>query len=421
MNVPAVADAEKTNRDILNQRCQRYFIHNNKSQRKEPMNSIYDSRQRLKYIFIISAVVIAIASVFVSDLLIKDLAREERQKIEVWAEATRVVTSEDPSLNMTLILQIIQGNTSIPVMLCNEEDSVMNYKNIKLPEKNVNEFLYKKVQELKKKNQPIPIDMEDGTFQYLYYDDSINLKRLLIYPYAQLTVMAVFILTAFLALTSTKRAEQNKVWVGLSKETAHQLGTPISSLIAWVEYLKMKNVDPALLEEMEKDVKRLETVADRFSKIGSQPEPVPLDIRASVHAAIDYMETRISSKVKITVDEPEQPVMVLMNDSLFAWVVENLCKNAVDAMGGQGNIRFCIEENAKKVFIDVSDTGKGILKSKFKTVFNPGYTTKKRGWGLGLSLVKRIIESYHGGRIYVKNSEIGKGTTFRIELNRYKG
>lgn len=384
------------------------------------MNSIYDSRQRLKYVFIIGAVVIAIASVFVSDLLIKDLAREERQKIEVWAEATRVVTSEDPSLNMKLILQIIQGNTSIPVMLCNEQDSVMNYKNIELPEKKVEEFLYQKAQELKKKNQPIPIDMEDGTFQYLYYDDSINLKRLLIYPYAQLSVMAVFILIAFLALTSTKRAEQNKVWVGLSKETAHQLGTPISSLIAWVEYLKMKEVDPSLLEEMEKDVKRLETIADRFSKIGSQPEPVPLDIRDSIRAALNYMETRISSKVKITVEAPEQPVMVLMNDSLFAWVVENLCKNAVDAMGGQGDIRFHIEEKAKKVYIDVSDTGKGILKSKFKTVFNPGYTTKKRGWGLGLSLVKRIIESYHGGKIYVKNSEIGKGTTFRIELNRHK-
>lgn len=384
------------------------------------MNSIYDSRQRLKYVFIIGAVVIAIASVFVSDLLIKDLAREERQKIEVWAEATRVVTSEDPSLNMKLILQIIQGNTSIPVMLCNEQDSVMNYKNIELPEKNVEGFLYQKAQELKKKNQPIPIDMEDGTFQYLYYDDSINLKRLLIYPYAQLSVMAVFILIAFLALTSTKRAEQNKVWVGLSKETAHQLGTPISSLIAWVEYLKMKEVDPSLLEEMEKDVKRLETIADRFSKIGSQPEPVPLDIRDSIRAALNYMETRISSKVKITVEAPEQPVMVLMNDSLFAWVVENLCKNAVDAMGGQGDIRFHIEEKAKKVYIDVSDTGKGILKSKFKTVFNPGYTTKKRGWGLGLSLVKRIIESYHGGKIYVKNSEIGKGTTFRIELNCHK-
>lgn len=385
------------------------------------MNSIYDSRQRLKYVFIIGAVVIAIASVFVSDLLIKDLAREERQKIEVWAEATRVVTSEDPSLNMKLILQIIQGNTSIPVMLCNEQDSVMNYKNIELPEKNVEGFLYQKAQELKKKNQPIPIDMEDGTFQYLYYDDSINLKRLLVYPYAQLSVMAVFILIAFLALTSTKRAEQNKVWVGLSKETAHQLGTPISSLIAWVEYLKMKEVDPSLLEEMEKDVKRLETIADRFSKIGSQPEPVPLDIRDSIRAALNYMETRISSKVKITVEAPEEPVMVLMNDSLFAWVVENLCKNAVDAMEGQGDIRFHIEEKAKKVYIDVSDTGKGILKSKFKTVFNPGYTTKKRGWGLGLSLVKRIIESYHGGKIYVKNSEIGKGTTFRIELNRHKG
>ena len=382
------------------------------------MNSLYDSRQLLKYLFIVAAVVIAIASVFVSDLLIKDLAREERQKIEVWAEATRVLTSEDPSLNMNLILQIIQGNTAIPVMLCNDRDSVMNYKNIELPEKNVDEFLRKKVQELKKKKDPIVIDMEDGTYQYLYYDDSLILKRLLVYPYAQLTVMAVFILTAFLALASTKKAEQNKVWVGLSKETAHQLGTPISSLIAWLEYLKLKEVDPTLLAEMEKDVKRLEMIAERFSKIGSTPEPVPVNICESVRSALDYMETRISSKVKITVEAPEEPVMVLMNQALFAWVVENLCKNAVDAMEGQGNITFHIEEKGKKVRIDVTDTGKGILKSKFKTVFNPGYTTKKRGWGLGLSLVKRIIESYHGGKIYVKSSEIGKGTTFRIELRR---
>ena len=355
---------------------------------------------------------------FVSDLLIKDLAREERQKIEVWAEATRVLTSEDPSLNMNLILQIIQGNTAIPVMLCNDRDSVMNYKNLELPEKNVDEFLQQKVQELKKKKDPIVIDMEDGTYQYLYYDDSLILKRLLVYPYAQLTVMAVFILTAFLALASTKKAEQNKVWVGLSKETAHQLGTPISSLIAWLEYLKLKEVDPTLLAEMEKDVKRLEMIAERFSKIGSTPEPVPVNICESVRSALDYMETRISSKVKITVEAPEEPVMVLMNQALFAWVVENLCKNAVDAMEGQGNITFHIEEKGKKVRIDVTDTGKGILKSKFKTVFNPGYTTKKRGWGLGLSLVKRIIESYHGGKIYVKSSEIGKGTTFRIELRR---
>ncbi len=382
------------------------------------MNSLYDSRQLLKYLFIVAAVVIAIASVFVSDLMIKDLAREERQKIEVWAEATRVLTSEDPSLNMNLILQIIQGNTAIPVMLCNDRDSVMNYKNLELPEKNVDEFLQQKVQELKKKKDPIVIDMEDGTYQYLYYDDSLILKRLLVYPYAQLTVMAVFILTAFLALASTKKAEQNKVWVGLSKETAHQLGTPISSLIAWLEYLKLKEVDPTLLAEMEKDVKRLEMIAERFSKIGSTPEPVPVNICESVRSALDYMETRISSKVIITVEAPEEPVMVLMNQALFAWVVENLCKNAVDAMEGQGNITFHIEEKGKKVRIDVTDTGKGILKSKFKTVFNPGYTTKKRGWGLGLSLVKRIIESYHGGKIYVKSSEIGKGTTFRIELRR---
>ncbi len=382
------------------------------------MNSLYDSRQLLKYLFIVAAVVIAIASVFVSDLLIKDLAREERQKIEVWAEATRVLTSEDPSLNMNLILQIIQGNTAIPVMLCNDRDSVMNYKNIELPEKNVDEFLRKKVQELKKKKDPIVIDMEDGTYQYLYYDDSIILKRLLVYPYAQLTVMAVFILTAFLALASTKKAEQNKVWVGLSKETAHQLGTPISSLIAWLEYLKLKDVDPSLLAEMEKDVKRLEMIAERFSKIGSTPEPVPVNICESVRSALDYMETRISSKVKITVEAPDKPVMVLMNQALFAWVIENLCKNAVDAMEGQGSITFHIEEKGCKVRIDVTDTGKGILKSKFKTVFNPGYTTKKRGWGLGLSLVKRIIESYHGGKIYVKSSEIGKGTTFRIELKQ---
>lgn len=383
------------------------------------MNSIYDSRQRLKYLFIIAAIFIAIVSVFVSDLLIKDLAREEREKIEIWAEATRVLTSEDPSLNMNLILKIIQGNTSIPVMLCNDQDSVMNYKNIELPEKGADEYLRKKVEELKHKNQPLPIDMGDGTFQYLYYDDSINLKRLLVYPYAQLSVMAVFILLAFIALASTKRAEQNKVWVGLSKETAHQLGTPISSLIAWLEYLKLKDIDPALLAEMEKDVKRLEMIAERFSKIGSTPEPVPVDICQSISSALEYMQTRISSKVKISIEAPDHPVIVLMNNSLFAWVVENLCKNAVDAMEGQGSITFHVEEKGKNVRIDVTDTGKGILKSRFKTVFNPGYTTKKRGWGLGLSLVKRIVESYHGGKIFVKSSEIGKGTTFRIELRLF--
>ena len=385
------------------------------------MNSIYDSRQRWKLAFIFVAILIAIASGVVSDLLIKDLAREERQKMEIWSEATRVMTSENPSLNMNLILKIIQGNTSIPVILCDETDSVVSYNNIEIPEKkDAGEFMTYKVRELKAKNPPIVIDMEDGTFQYLYYDDSINLKRLLIYPYAQLSVVFVFILIAFLALISTKKAEQNKVWVGLSKETAHQLGTPISSLIAWVEYLRTKELDPVLLAEMDKDVKRLQTIAERFSKIGSDPDPLPTDILESLRTAVGYMQTRISSKVKIHTHLPEKPIWVLMNDSLFAWVIENLIKNAVDAMEGQGEITLRVEEKDKSVWIDLTDTGRGIPKSKYKTVFNPGYTTKARGWGLGLSLVKRIIESLQDGKIFVKSSEIGKGTTFRIKLRKYK-
>lgn len=385
------------------------------------MKSIYDSRQRLKLAFIFTAVLIAIASVVVSDLLIKNLAEEERHKMEIWSEATRVMTSENPSLNMNLILKIIQGNTSIPVILCNEQDSVLSYNNIELPEKRPATFLRDKVKELKSKNRPILIDMEDGTYQYLYYDDSIILKRLLVYPYAQLSVVFIFILLAFLALASTKKAEQNKVWVGLSKETAHQLGTPISSLIAWVEYLRTKEIDPTLLNEMEKDVKRLETIADRFSKIGSNPDPLPVDLTESIRQALGYMQTRISSKVRIHTHLPDHPVPVLMSDALFAWVVENLTKNAVDAMGGQGEITFLLEERGPLVRLDISDTGKGIPKSKFKTVFNPGYTTKARGWGLGLSLVKRIIGSYPGGKIFVQRSEVGKGTTFRIELRKYSG
>ena len=311
------------------------------------MSSIYDSRQRWKFGFIFAAVLIAILSVVVSDLLIKDLAREERQRMEIWSEATRVMTSENPSLNMQLILKIIQGNTSIPVILCTDQDEVVSYNNIELPENDQALFLKKKVGELKAKNPPIVIDMEDGSFQYLYYDDSTILKRLLLYPYVQLSVVFVFILLAFLALASTKRAEQNKVWVGLSKETAHQLGTPISSLIAWVEYLRTKEIDAFLLNEMDKDVKRLQTIAERFSKIGSDPDPVPTDLVESIQTALGYMSTRISSKVAIHADLPSHPIWVSMNDSLFAWVIENLTKNAVDAMEGHGDIYLRIEDRFK--------------------------------------------------------------------------
>lgn len=383
------------------------------------MNSIYDYRQRLKFIFIFVAVLIAIASVLVSDLLIKDFAQEERQKIEIWAEATRVMTSENPSLNMSLILKILADNTSIPAVLCDENGNVIQSKNIDVPEKDIDKFWKEKVKKLKAKNPPIVGDLGDGTFHYVYYDDSLILKRLLVYPYAQLTVVFIFILIAFLALANLKRAEQNKVWVGLSKETAHQLGTPISSLIAWLEYFKTKDIDPSLLTEMEKDVKRLETIAERFSKIGSNPELLPIDINESLKSALAYMESRISSKIKIRPHYTDQPLFTSMNESLFAWVVENLLKNAIDAMEGQGEVSFNIEDRGKFIRIEITDTGKGIPKSKFKTIFNPGYTTKERGWGLGLSLVKRIVESYHKGHIFVKSSDLGKGTVFCLELRKY--
>jgi signal transduction histidine kinase len=239
------------------------------------------------------------------------------------------------------------------------------------------------------------------------------------YPYIQLLVVFIFVITAFFALAVTKRAEQNKVWVGLSKETAHQLGTPISSLMAWVEYLKTKETDASYLDEMGKDIKHLEIIADRFSKIGSNPELLPLNINAAIRSAYEYLSPRISSKIKVKLELPDKPVVTLMNESLFAWVVENLTKNAVDAMNGQGCITYHVSEKGKKVWFDVSDTGKGIPKSKFGAIFHPGYTTKTRGWGLGLSLVKRIVESYPGGKIFVKSSDPGKGTTFRIEMRKY--
>jgi signal transduction histidine kinase len=409
--------------------------------------SIYDSGQWGTYVFILIAVLIVIATVYFSNSLSRQLAEEERNKAEIWAEATKILTAPEPHdlpgneapasyeelenrqmetefTLMNLILKIINGNTSIPAILCNEKDSVSSYKNIEIPEKDAEAFLKKKIEEFKAKNPPIVItidDRENEVNQYLYYDDSVFLKRLLMFPYVQLSVVFAFIILSFLALLSTKKAEQNKVWVGLSKETAHQLGTPISSLIAWVEYLKTKEVDATYLREMEKDVKRLETVADRFSKIGSNPEPLPLNLNESMRSSYEYMGTRISSKVKLTLELSREPALVLMNDSLFSWVIENITKNAVDAMGGQGSIHYRVENSAKKVCIDISDTGKGIAKSRFKTIFNPGYTTKARGWGLGLSLVKRIVESYPGGKIYVKSAEIGKGATFRIELRKYHG
>jgi len=385
--------------------------------------SIYESKQWWTMIFIMIAVGIIITTVIVSNSFSAKLAQDERNRVEIWGEAMRLFTSDssDSTQIMNLILHILGSNNSIPVVVCDENGHVVDYDNIDAPEKNKEHIFQKRVAEIKAKNEPIVIPFPDGKPFMLYHDESLVLKRLTMYPYIQLAIVFIFILVSFFALVSAKKAEQNKVWVGLSKETAHQLGTPISSLMAWVEYLKSKEVDGAYLIEMEKDVKRLEIVADRFSKIGSKPDLLPLNINSSIQSSHEYMSTRISSKVKMKVELPDQPTLVLMNESLFSWVIENLTNNAVDAIGGKGAIVYHVESNRKKIVIDVTDTGKGIAKSRFKTIFNPGYTTKTRGWGLGLSLAKRIIESYPGGKIYVKSSEIGKGTTFRIELRKYHG
>jgi K+-sensing histidine kinase KdpD len=399
------------------------------------MSDSYKSGKTFRYLFILVAVIIAIASVWVTNRLVDELKEEERKKIENWAEAVTLISTQALSEEMNadslgnsnaaiikydeLLTKFIRDNTTIPVILADDKGNLVDYVNIQSPEQAANDsYLKNKIKQFAKAHPPIVMALDENFVQYAYYDDSSVLKQLYLFPFVQLTVVFIFIIISFLALNSTQKAEQNRVWVGLSKETAHQLGTPISSLMAWVEYLKTKNTDAKLLEEMDKDVQRLKTIAERFSKIGSNPNPERIDLEESVRHAVDYMEKRISSKVSLSTRFPSEPIGIMMNESLFGWTLENLIKNAVDAMDGQGEITISAQDKGKKVILDVSDTGKGIPKSKFDAVFHPGYTTKKRGWGLGLSLVKRIIESYQKGKIYVYKSELGKGTTFRIELKK---
>ena len=393
------------------------------------MSKEYQSGRKFRYFFIITAAIIAIASVWVTNILVNELKEEEYKKITIWAESVELmitqantdlsedIDSKDLFINYDRHLtNIIQSNTTIPVILTDDLNQFQDAINIEIPMTNDSVFIQNKIKAFRKKHDPIPIMVDNELVQYVYYDDSTVLKQLQLFPFVQLTVVSIFIIISFIALTSAQRAEQNRVWVGLSKETAHQLGTPISSLMAWVEYFKTKEIDSDLLNEMDKDVQRLKIIAERFSKIGSQAEPESIDLAVAIKNAIEYMGKRISSKVMISTDLPKEKINILMNESLFGWTLENLIKNGVDAMDGQGDINIHAFRKDKKVIIDISDTGKGIPKSKFDTIFHPGYTTKKRGWGLGLSLVKRIIESYQKGKIYVYRSELGKGTTFRIEL-----
>lgn len=381
------------------------------------MKLFENNRVLLRYLFIIIAAIIVCSSLIVSHYLVKDLSKEERNKIEIWAEATKEMASNVENLNMILVVQVLNSNNTIPVILYDKKDDFYTSKNIDLPEADEQEFLRKKADRFKKKHTPIIIEVEDFD-QYVYYDDSYTLKRLQLYPYVQLGVLLVFMVIAFFALFTTMKMEQDRLWVGLSKETAHQLGTPISSLLAWLEYLKLKEVDTTIVSDMEKDVNRLQMITDRFSKIGSTPSLENEDIANIIIQAVAYLEKRISKKVLFELQLPDLPLYAKVSEPLLSWVLENLTKNAVDAMGGQGKIVYTLTDKGKILSIDIQDTGKGIPKSKFRTIFNPGYTTKVRGWGLGLSLAKRIVESYHKGRIYVKSSDQGVGTVFCIELKK---
>ena len=397
------------------------------------LRSIYDSRRIWKMVLLAVSLILVAVFIYFSNNLVKDLAKQERERMQIWADATReLVTSNDA--NVDFLLSIIEGNHNIPVLLVDDQGNIIEQRNFKLPEpadtakmiddySKVNKaFLAKKLKKLSNSTNSIEIRIDDSTKQMLYYEDSDVLRRLAYYPYIQLAVMLLFLGIAYFALISVKKAEQNRVWVGLSKETAHQLGTPISSLMAWTQMLESMGIDKEITSNMDTDVHRLSVIADRFSKIGSMPDKELTFINEAVESSLAYMRTRIPKHVTLTVHiDDDKNCGVMLCQPLFEWVMENLTKNAVDAMSGQGRIDIVVTSDERHAHLYIKDTGKGIARKNFKNVFNPGFTTKKRGWGLGLTLVKRIIEEYHGGKIYVKESEVGKGTTFSIEIPKVKG
>lgn len=381
-----------------------------------------DRIRQVKILLVSAAIIIAAASLAISHFLVADLENEEKNRMAVWAEAMRTLNNADENTDLNLVLKVINENNTIPVVVLDSQGNAQVFRNVTLSGADFNDSLKNaallgKTFLRKGRHIKIMLNQKNNDYIQVCYDESLMLKRLAAYPLVQLGIVLIFVVVAIFALLSSKKAEQNKVWVGLSKETAHQLGTPISSLMAWIEILKETYPDDDLIPEMNKDVKRLQLIADRFSKIGSLPEPVPSSLNEVLDHVIDYMDRRTSKSIQMIKVFPQHDIIVKINASLFEWVIENLSKNAVDAMGGKvGRITLRVEETDKCAVIEVSDTGKGIKRKDLNNVFRPGFTTKERGWGLGLSLAKRIVEEYHNGKIWVKSSEVGIGTTFRIEL-----
>jgi signal transduction histidine kinase len=372
-----------------------------------------------KLLLLLFAVLIGMGSLFYTGNLVKRLKAEERENVEMWAEATRLISISDTSQNVGFLSLVIDNNNTVPVILTDESDSIISARNFDEAKINDPKYLRKTLQKIKERNNPLVIKLENGHFNLIYYKDSIILTMLIFYPYIQLGIIVLFILVSYLAFSSSRKAQQNQVWVGMSKETAHQLGTPTSSLAGWIEILQHKYPEISITKELALDVQRLEKVTERFSRIGSKPALVKENIITIVSRTVDYLKSRTSSKVKFLIDSGiKKEVIVPINSALFEWVIENIIKNSIDAMEGSGEITIRISDNEKNALIDISDTGKGIPKSAFNKIFNPGFTTKQRGWGLGLSLAKRIVEEYHNGKIFVRQSEVGKGSSIRIIMNK---
>ncbi len=381
---------------------------------------IYQQKRRWKLILFFAAIVIGSASLYYTGQLMDKLSKEERKRVELWAQATKKLANIDPNQDVSFPFEVLRNNTTIPVILVDENDSILAHRNLdSVRIANSSEYPAKVLAKMKEGHDPIVIELYDGNKNLIYYKDSHLLTQLQYYPIVQLGIIFLFILVSYFAFSTSRRAEQNQVWLGMSKETAHQLGTPISSLLAWIEILKESNEHPELISELQKDIKRLEKITARFSKNGSEPVLTENNLHEIIISSVNYIKARASKKVNFTLDfDIEKECLVPINQELFEWVIENICKNAIDAMEGRGNITISISESIKNTIIDISDTGKGIAKSKHKTIFQPGFTTKERGWGLGLSLSKRIIEQYHRGKIFLKSSEINQGSTFRIILKK---
>jgi signal transduction histidine kinase len=381
--------------------------------------NIYTKKSRWKFLLFTAAIFIGVGSLLYTNNLVKKLAYEERKKVELWAKATSMIINSDVrGESLEFLLSVIQNNETVPVIVVDKDTIILQQRNLDTTKVSNQVYLKHKLVEMMNENPPIEILLSDNEKQYLYYSKSTILTKLIYYPLIQLGIILLFIAVAYFAFSSSRKAEQNQVWVGLSKETAHQLGTPLSSLMAWVEMLKIKDKDHDFVGELEKDVIRLNKITERFSKIGSKPVLKSYDLIEVINNTMAYLKTRSSNKIAFTFETQEKVIKVPMNPPLFEWVIENICKNAMDAIEGKGTINIKVTNNSNIVIIDIRDSGKGIPKSKFKTVFKPGYTTKERGWGLGLSLTKRIIEEYHNGKIFIPESELGNGTTFRIILKK---